>query len=200
MARLPPTTPRPVGNERARKAKRLEVHHSTVVPRDPVITFRALTAGRGELTSLSSIGYPAKATKIEPVAKSQPGATEGVTVTLSSGTRFDWEASHTTGTHFTSRMTNFTGRASFFLERVESEWTLTPRQVPGNVIGATVVTWKVRFFPRTPMRGWVFRHWLQWYYREASGRAMVLILKRIGEIEAPKVGEQKPSAIAGRAT
>jgi hypothetical protein len=92
-----------------------------------------------------------------------------VTVTLSNGIRFDyWETSRRMGTRFTSRMTNFTGRGSFFLETVESEWTLTPRQVPGNAIGATVVTWKVTFFPRTPMRGWVLRHWLKWHWRDAS--------------------------------
>ena len=175
---------------RGKTPKRLEVLHTTVVPRDPVVTFRALTDGRGELESLSSIGYPAKATKIEPVAIGRPGGSEGgVTVTLSNGIRFDyWETSRRAGAHFTSRMTNFTGRGTYFLARVDSEWTLSPRQVPGNAIGATVVSWKVTFFPRTPMRGWVLRYWLKWHWRDASGRAMVSNLKRIGQIENPRVG------------
>ena len=173
-----------------KKPRRLEVRHTTVVPRDPVVTYRALTDGRGELESLSSIGYPVKATKIEPVAKGRPGASEGaVTVTLSNGIQFDYcETSRRTGAHFTSRMTDFTGRGTWFLERVDSEWTLTPRQVPGNAIGATVVSWKVTFFPRTQIRGFLLRYWLKWHWRDASGRAMVSNLKRIGQIENPHVG------------
>ena len=175
--------------------KRLDVRHTTVVPRDPVVTFRALTDGRGELDSLSSIGYPAKATKIDPLPQGRPGASEGgVTVTLSNGIRFDyWETSRRTGAHFTSRMTNFTGRGTWFLERVDSEWTLSPRQVPGNAIGATAVSWKVTFFPRTRVRGLLLRYWLKWRWRDASGRAMVSNLKRIDQIEDPHVGGALPT-------
>jgi hypothetical protein len=171
-------------------ARRLEVRHSTVVPRDPVVTFRALTDGLGELESLSSIGYPAKATKIEPITPAQPGyAKRALRVTLSNGVSFDhWETSRKPGSHFSSTMTNFTGRGTYFLDKVDSQWSLTPRQVQGNAIGATVVTWKVSFFPRTPIRGWMLTFWLKWRWREASGRAMVANLKRIGDIEGPRVG------------
>jgi len=156
-----------------------------------VVTFRALTDGHGELDSLSSIGYPAKATRIDPVAPGQGVSTEGaVRVTLSNGIQFlHQETSRTVGRHFASRMSQFTGRGSYFLEKVESEWTLTPRQIPGNAIGATVVSWKVAFFSRTPLRGWVLRYWLTWRWRGVSGRAMIANLKRIGEIENRRAGE-----------
>ncbi|MCF8541022.1 MAG: SRPBCC family protein [Aurantimicrobium sp.] len=187
-----------------KKILRLEITHSAVVPRDPVVTFRALTDGRGELTSLDLVGAPTKAAHIDKVADRAETFTENAArVTLTNGISFDYrETSRTPGKFFSSQMSNFTGRGTLFLNRVVSEWTLTPLVVPGNAIGYTTVTWTIKFYPRSPLARWIMRMWLSLHWRHVSARGMSANLKRVVEIDEPSVSvAARPavSAIAGRA-
>jgi len=172
-----------------KKTLRLEVTHTAVVPRDPVVTFRVLTDGRGELTSLDLVGAPAKTARIGKVADRGETFTENAArVTLTNGISFDYrETSRTPGKFFASQMSNFTGRGSVFLHRVVSEWTLTPRAVPGNAIGYTTVTWRIKFYPRSSTARWIMRMWLSLHWRHVSAKGMRANLKRVAEIDGPSI-------------
>jgi hypothetical protein len=176
-------------SKKKKKTLRLEVTHSAVVPRDPVVTFRVLTDGRGELTSLELVGAPAKVARIDKVADRGETFTENAArVTLTNGISFDYrEVSSTPGKFFASQMSKFTGRGTLFLNRVVSEWTLTPLAVPGNAIGYTTVTWTIKFYPRSPLARWIMRQWLSLYWRHVSARGMSANLKRVAEIDEPSV-------------
>jgi hypothetical protein len=172
-----------------KKTLRLEVTHTAVVPRDPVVTFRVLTDGRGELTSLELVGAPAKVARIDKVADRAETSTENAArVTLTNGISFDYrETSRTPGKFFASQMSNFTGRGTLFLHRVVSEWTLTPLAVPGNAIGFTTVTWRIKFYPRGSTARWIMRMWLSLHWRHVSARGMSANLKRVAEIDEPSI-------------
>jgi hypothetical protein len=172
-----------------KKTLRLEVTHSAVVPRDPVVTFRVLTDGRGELTSLDLVGAPAKTARIDKVAdRGETFSEKAARVTLTNGISFDYrETSRTPGKFFASQMSNFTGRGTLFLHRVVSEWTLTPLAVPGNAIGYTTVTWTIKFYPRSPLARLIMRQWLSLHWRHVSARGMSANLKRVAEIDEPSV-------------
>jgi hypothetical protein len=167
-------------SKKKNKTLRLEVTHSAVVPRDPVVTFRVLTDGRGELTSLDLVGAPAKTARIDKVADRGETFTEkAARVTLTNGISFDYrETSRTPGNFFASQMNNFTGRGSVFLHRVVSEWALTPLAVPGNAIGWTTVTWTIKFYPRSSTARWIMRMWLSLHWRHVSAKGMRANLKR----------------------
>jgi hypothetical protein len=179
-----------------KKILRLEVTHSAVVPRDPVVTFRVLTDGRGELASLELAGVPAKIARIEPLGHRGTGLSEKeLRVTLRNGMSFDYrETSRTPGKFFTSQMTNFTGRGALYLNRVVSEWTLTPQAVSGNAIGFTAVTWTIKFYPRGSTARWIMRLWLSLHWRHVSAKGMLFNLKRVAEIEQPKVRGNTPTS------
>jgi hypothetical protein len=172
-----------------KKILRLEITHSAVVPRDPVVTFRVLTDGRGELTSLDLVGAPAKTARIDKVADRGETFTEkAARVTLTNGISFDYrETSRTPGKFFASHMSNFTGRGSVFLHRVVSEWALTPLAVPGNAIGYTTVTWTIKFYPRSSTARWIMRLWLSLHWRHVSAKGMRANLKRVAEIDGPSI-------------
>lgn len=172
-----------------KKTLRLEVTHSAVVPRDPVVTFRVLTDGRGELTSLDLVGAPAKVARIDKVAdRGETFSEKAARVTLTNGISFDYrETSRTPGKFFASQMSNFTGRGTLFLHRVVSEWTLTPLAVPGNAIGYTTVTWTIKFYPRSSTARWVMRMWLSLHWRHVSAKGMSANLKRVAEIDEPSI-------------
>ena len=178
---------------RAKKSKkktlRLEVTHSAVVPRNPVVTFRVLTDARGELTSLDLVGAPAKTARIDKVADRGKTFTENAArITLTNGLSFDYrETSRTPGKFFASQMSNFTGRGTLFLHRVVSEWTLTPLAVPGNAIGYTTVTWTIKFYPRSSTARWIMRMWLSLHWRHVSAKGMRANLKRVAEIDGPSI-------------
>jgi hypothetical protein len=176
-------------SKKKKKTLRLEVTHSAVVPRDPVVTFRVLTDGRGELTSLDLVGAPSKVARIDKVADRGETFTENAArVTLTNGISFDYrEVSSTPGKFFASQMSNFTGRGTLFLNRVVSEWTLTPLAVPGNAIGYTTVTWTIKFYPRSPLARWIMRQWLSLHWRHVSARGMSANLKRVAEIDGPSI-------------
>jgi hypothetical protein len=176
-------------SKKKKKTLRLEVTHTAVVPRDPVVTFRVLTDGRGELTSLDLVGAPAKVARIDKVADRAETFTENAArVTLTNGISFDYrETSRTPGKFFASQMSNFTGRGTLFLHRVVSEWTLTPLAVPGNAIGFTTVTWRIKFYPRGSTARWIMRMWLSLHWRHASAKGMSANLKRVAEIDEPSV-------------
>ena len=176
-------------NTKKKKVLRLEVTHTAVVPRDPVVTFRVLTDGRGELTSLDLVGAPAKVARLGKVADRGETFTENAArVTLTNGISFDYrEVSSVPGKFFASQMSNFTGRGTLFLNRVVSEWTLTPLAVPGNAIGYTTVTWTIKFYPRSPLARWIMRQWLSLHWRHASAKGMSANLKRVAEIDEPSV-------------
>ena len=176
-------------SKKKKKTLRLEVKHTAVVPRDPVVTFRVLTDGRGELTSLDLVGSPAKVARIDKVADRAETFTENAArVTLTNGISFDYrETSRTPGKFFASQMSNFTGRGTLFLHRVVSEWTLTPRAVPGNAIGFTTVTWRIKFYPRGSTARWIMRMWLSLHWRHASAKGMSANLKRVAEIDEPSI-------------
>jgi hypothetical protein len=178
-----------------KKTLRLEITHSAVVPRDPVVTFRVLTDGRGELTSMELKGLPAHVARIEPLGHRGTGLSEKeLRVTLRSGMSFDYrETSRTPGKIFGSEMTNFTGRAALFVSRVVSEWSLTPRAVSGNAIGYTAVTWTIKFYPRSSTARWITRLWLSLHWRHASAKAMLANLQRVAEIDQPKVRGNTPT-------
>jgi len=176
-------------SKKKKKTLRLEVTHTAVVPRDPVVTFRVLNDGRGELTSLDLVGAPAKVARIDKVADRAETFTENAArVTLTNGISFDYrETSRTPGEFFASQMSNFTGRGTLFLHRVVSEWTLTPLAVPGNAIGFTTVTWRIKFYPRGSTARWIMRMWLSLHWRHASAKGMSANLKRVAEIEGPSI-------------
>ena len=177
-----------------KRTLRLEITHSAVVPRDPVVTFRVLTDGRGELTSLDLVGVPAKIARIDQVADRGPTFTEkAARVTLTNGMSFDYrEISRTPGSFFASQMSNFAGRRTIYLARVVSEWTLTPRAIPGNAIGNTTVTWTIKFYPRNASARWMMRLWLSLHWRHVSAKGMVATLKRVGDIAQPTVRGDAP--------
>lgn len=172
------------------KSLRIDVTHTAVVPRDPVVTFRVLTDGRGELTSLDLVGAPATVAQIDKVADRGATFTENAArVTLSNGILFDYrEISRSPGKFFAAQMSNFTGRGTLYLTRVVSEWTLTPRAVPGNAIGSTVVEWRIKFYPRSTVARWIMRIWLSVHWRDVSAKGMSANLQRVAEIDAPSVG------------
>jgi len=172
-----------------KRTLRLEITHSAVVPRDPVVTFRVLTDGRGELSSLDLVGVPAKIARIDQVADRGPRFTEkAARVTLTNGMSFDYrEISRTPGSFFASKMSNFAGGRTIYLTRVVSEWTLTPRAIPGNAIGNTTVTWTIKFYPRNASARWMMRLWLSLHWRHVSAKGMVATLKRVGDIAQPTV-------------
>ena len=176
-------------SKKKNKTLRLEVRHIAVVPRDPVVTFRVLTDGRGELTSLDLVGAPAKTARIDKVADRGETFTEkAARVTLTNGISFDYrETSRAPGKFFGSQMSNFTGRGSVFLHRVVSEWALTPLAVPGNAIGYTTVTWTIKFYPRSSTARWIMRMWLSLHWRHVSAKGMRANLKRVAEIDGPSI-------------
>lgn len=183
-------------NSQKKKILRLEITHGAVVPRNPVVTFRVLTVGRGELTSMEMEGLPAHIDRIEPLGDRGTGLPENVLrVTLRNGMSFDYrETSRTPGKFFGSEMTNFTGRATLFVSRVVSEWALTPRAVSGNAIGYTAVDWTIKFYPRSPAARWIIRLWLSLHWRHVSAKAMLVNLKRVGDIDQPKVRGTTPKS------
>jgi len=172
-----------------KKTLRLEITHSAIVPRDPVVTFRVLTDGRGELTFLDLVGSPAKIARIDKVAdRGETFSEKAARVTLTNGISFDYrETSRTPGKFFASQMSNFTGRGTLFLNRVVSEWTFTPRAVPGNAIGYTTVTWTLKFYPRSSTARWIMRMWLSLHWRHVSAKGMRANLKRVAEIDGPSI-------------
>jgi hypothetical protein len=181
-----------------KKILRIDVTHTAVVPRDPVVTFRVLTDGRGELTSMELKGLPAHVDRIEPLGHRGTGLPENeLRVTLRNGMSFDYrETSRTPGKFFGSEMTNFTGRATLFVSRVVSEWSLTPRAVSGNAIGYTAVTWTIKFYPRSSTARWITRLWLSLHWRHVSAKAMLVNLQRVAQIDQPKVRGTAPTASA----
>jgi hypothetical protein len=182
-------------SSKKKKTLRLEVTHRAVVPRNPVITFRVLTEGRGELTSLELAGVPAKIARIDKVPDRGPTFSEiAARITLTNGISFDYrEVSRTPGEFFASQMSNFTGRGTLFLKRVVSEWTLTPRAVSGNAIGYTTVTWTTKFYPRNSTARWIVRVWLSLHWRDFSAKGMLAILKRVAELDQPAIRGETPS-------
>jgi hypothetical protein len=178
-----------------KKVLRLDVTHSAVVPRDPVVTFRVLTNGRGELSSLELVGVPAKIARIDKVADRGPTFTENsARVTLTNGMSFDYrEVSRTPGSFFASQMSNFTGRRTSYLTRVVSEWSLTPRAAPGNAIGHTAVTWTIKFYPRSAGARWIMRLWLSLHWRHVSAKGMLATLERVDDIAQPTVRGATPA-------
>ena len=198
MARKSRRSPASTDAKKPRKKKvlRLEVTHTAVVPRDPVVTFRVLTDGRGELTCLALAGVPAKVAHIDKVANGRSAPTEHVErVTLRNGISFDYrETSRTPGMFFRSEMTNFTGLGSVFLNRVVSEWSLTPRAVSGNAIGYTTVTWTIKFYARSPAARWIMRLWLSLHWRHVSAKGMMINLKRVTDIDQPNIRGNTPTS------
>jgi hypothetical protein len=138
-------------------------------------------------------GSPARATRIEPLEDPGTGSPKkAARVTLANGISFDYrETSRTPGKFFGSEMTNFTGRGNVFLNRVVSEWSLTPRTVSGNAIGYTAVTWTIKFYARSPAARWIMRLWLSLHWRHVSAKGMMINLKRVAEIEQPKIRGNK---------
>jgi hypothetical protein len=179
-----------------KRTLRLEITHSAVVPRDPVVTFRVLNDGRGDLTSLDLVGAPTKAAHIDKVADRGATFTENAArVTLTNGMSFDYrETSRTPGKFFASHMSNFTGRGTLFLNRVVSEWTLTPLAVPGNAIGYTTVTWTIKFYPRSSAARWIMRLWLSLHWRHVSAKGMLANLQRVADIDLPKIRGNTPTS------
>lgn len=110
-------------------------------------------------------------------------------VTLTNGISFDYhEISRAPGKFFSAQMSNFTGRGTLYLTRVVSEWTLTPRAVPGNAIGSTAVEWRIMFYPRSTVARWIMRIWLSVHWRHVSAKGMRANLQRVVEIDEPSVG------------
>jgi len=179
-----------------KKVLRLEVTHTAVVPRNPVVTFRVLTDGRGELTSLAPAGVLEKVAQIDKVAHGRPASSENVDrVTLRNGMSFDYrETSRTPGKFFSSEMSNFTGPGDLFLTRVVSQWTLTPHAVSGNAIGSTAVTWTIKFYPRGSTARWILRPWLSLHWRHASAKGMLINLKRVTDIDQPNIRGNTPTS------
>jgi hypothetical protein len=177
-----------------KKKLRLEITHRAVVPRNPVETFRVLTEGRGELTTVDLAGAPAKIARIERVPDRGPTFSRiAARITLTNGISFDYrEVSRTPGEFFSSQMSNFTGRGTLFLKRVVSEWTLTPRAVSGNAIGHTTVTWTIKFYPRSSAARWIMHAWLSLHWRHVSAKGMLATLKRVAEIDQPTVRGETP--------
>lgn len=174
---------------------KLKVSHTASVPRDPVATFRALSRDRGELTTLLTIGRPARAIQIDEIAPNKNGPqgnarpNSRLHVSLSDGNSFDYEEiSRTYGSSLHSRMHNFRGRSSLLLRQVDSRWELRPKSVPGNSLGHTAVTWTTTFHPRSALARHFLKMWLTYRWRKSSAEAMRANLARVVEFDRPLIG------------
>ena len=185
----------PAGSQRKaakKKRLRLEIRHVAVIPKDPVVTFRVLTAGRHEMTNMTLIGLPARATLIKRVPDRGPGFSENAArVTLSNGISFIYrETARSPGKFFGAQLSEFTGFGTVFVDRVISEWSLTPRAMSGNAIGATEVQWTIKFYPRNIGARWIMHLWLSLHWRHVSADEMMTNMRRVVDAD--------PAAVLGR--